>query len=233
MGRGSSKGGGGGGVPELIPDPNGGGNANKEPFSNTGVGMRELPTLKSALGTKSAAKSMDDATMNSNPYYDGRYREFSENCQRAVIAYEARRRGYDVTAQPTFEGDILPTTAHIGPNGERNARWMGAFQGARPINVGKSTAKATQKAVEDQMKQYGNGSRAILQVAWKGTGGHVINVENRNGRIYYNDAQVHGRYNGSALFNAIKTGATNLVRVDNLKFSERAKKSVEPADRRK
>ena len=50
MGRGSSKGGGGGGnVPELHPNPNGGNSDNKEPFSNSGVGMRELTSLKSAL----------------------------------------------------------------------------------------------------------------------------------------------------------------------------------------
>ena len=177
---------------------------------------------------------MADATMNSNPYYDGTYKEFSENCQRAVIAYEARRRGYDVTAQPTYQGDVLPAQAYVDPKtGIRQNHWMGAFQGAKPEKVGKTTAQATQNALESKMKEYGDGSRGIMQVQWKGGGGHVLNVEYKNGKVHYNDAQVGAKYKPSELFGAIKTGATQLVRTDNLRFSDRAKKSVEQTGKRK
>lgn len=223
-GRGSSS-----SIPTATPGGGGEPGGNWSQFPNT----QQPDTLREALGKKGKAGSMADATLNSNPYYDGSYREFSENCQRAVIAYEARRRGYNVTAQPTFEGDNLPNVAYVNSKtGVRNSFWMGAFKGAKPEAVGKTTAKATQNALENKMKEYGNGSRAIMQVQWKGGGGHVINVEYKNGKVHYNDAQIGAKYKPSQLFSAIKTGATQITRTDNLQLSDRAKKSVEQANSR-
>ena len=225
-GRGSSS-----SVPTVHPGPGGVGGSGQW---SVGPGFQNEQSLRTALGNKGKPRSMADATMNSNPYYDGTYKEFSENCQRAVIAYEARRRGYDVTAQPTYQGDVLPTQAYVDPKtGIRQMHWMGAFQGAKPEKVGKTTAQATQNALESKMKEYGEGSRGIMQVQWKGGGGHVLNVEYKNGKVHYNDAQVGAKYKPSELFGAIKTGATQLVRTDNLKLSDRAKKSVEQTGKRK
>lgn len=224
---------GGRGAGSSVPTahPTGGGNSGGK--WSAGMGFQNESSLKSALGEKGKARSMADATLNSNPYYDGTYKEFSENCQRAVIAYEARRRGYNVTAQPTFEGDKLGAAAYVNPNtGVRNSYWMGAFQGAKPEKVGASTAKATQNNLESKMKEYGNGSRAIMQVQWKDGGGHVLNVEYKNGKVHYNDAQIGAKYKPSELYKAIKTGSTQLTRTDNLKLSDRAKKSVEQSGKR-
>lgn len=102
--------------------------------------------------------------------------EFSENCQRAVVAYEARRRGYKVTAQPTYEGDKLPQIV------KSNGRWQGAFKGAKTEMVSGKNAKEVQKNIESKMKQYGNGSRAVVGVQWKNGGGHVFNVERKMAR---------------------------------------------------
>lgn len=224
---------GGRGSSSSIPTahPGGGDSGGKW---GSGPGFLAEQSLKTALGDKGKARSMADATLNSNPYYDGTYKEFSQNCQRAVIAYEARRRGYDVTAQPTYEGDKLPNTAYVNPNtGVRNSFWMGAFQGAKPERVGKTTAQATQNALESKMREYGEGSRAIMQVQWKQGGGHVLNVEYKNGKVHYNDAQIGAKYKPSELFREIKTGATQITRTDNLKFSDRAKKSVEQTGKRR
>ena len=217
---------GGRGASSNIISPGGGGGGNNN--FGTGLGFPNYNSLKDAIGPKKRRSfSMADAVSSSNPHYSRQYADFSENCQRAVIAYEARRRGYDVTAQPTYNGDNLPSPAHINPNtGLRHSFWMGAFQKAQPIAVGKSTAQATQRAVEAKMREFGEGSRAILQVHWSGGGGHVLNVEYRSGRIYYNDAQVNGRYRPAELFAALRTADTQLVRTDNLRFSERAKKSI-------
>lgn len=216
---------GGRGTGSNFLTPGGGGGGGK--FSN-GLGFLNYENLKEAIGPKGRPRSMADAMKNSNPHYSGAYADFSENCQRAVVAYEARRRGYDVTAQPTYQGDRLPHTAYVNPKtGVRNSHWMGAFRGAKPVAVGHSTAAATMKAVEKQMREWGDGARAIMQVQWKqGGGGHVLNVEYHGGRMYYNDAQVNGKYRANELFNALKTGKTQLVRTDNLHFSERAKKSI-------
>lgn len=202
----------GGGIPTAHPS-GGGGGGNKGP-------MDQYPgspdTLEQALGEKGRPMSTERAVMRANPFYDGSYGEYSENCQRAVIATEARMRGYDVIAQPTYDGDTMPS----------RTEWMKAFKGAKEDYVGKSTASATQRAVENQMKQYGDGSRAVLGLAWKGGGGHVINVFQKNGKTYYYDGQIGAKYDPKELFSAIKTKNTDLIRVDNLDFGSRAREAV-------
>ena len=220
---------GGRGAGSSIPTGTAGGGADSNlPWSQT-AGTVAPPTLKDALGDKGRPMSMYDAVMGGNPFYDGTYREFSENCQRAVIAYEARRRGYNVVAQPTYEGDVLPSPAYVNPNtGIRNSHWMGAFKGAKPEKVGANTSKKALENTEKKMAEYGNGSRAIMQVQWKDGGGHVLNVERKGGKTYYVDAHVGQKYTPKQLFSAVKPESIQLTRTDNLKLSDRAKKSVAP-----
>ena len=211
-------------LPTVKPG-GGGGNGNGKWSNTPNVGQPD--TLKEALGTKGKPMSVYEAVRGANPYYDGSYKEFSENCQRAVIATEARMRGYNVTAQPTYKGDKLPNTAYVNPKtGVSSAFWQGAFKGA------KQEKTPTQASVESKMKEYGNGSRGILQVQWKGGGGHALNVVNKGGKIQYIDGQIGAKYNGKELFSKIKSSRTQLTRTDNLKFSDRAKKSVEVAGSR-
>lgn len=221
-GRGSSSGG------LETAHPNGSAPSNKGGKWTNSPNVQSPDTLGQALGKKSATMGITRAAQGANPYYDGSYREFSENCQRAVIAYEARRRGYNVEAQPTHKGDILPNRTP-GDNGH----WMGAFQGAKTQNVGAKNSKKAQQNLESQMKTYGNGSRGIMRLNWKNGDGHVINVEQRGGKTLYIDAQIGKKYNGKELFSQIKPQSVRLIRTDNLKFSERAKKSVEKAGSRK
>lgn len=223
-GRGSSS---GGGLPTATPNgsakPNGNGKWSSAP--NT----QSPDTLKEALGKKGRPMSIENAVRGANPYYDGSYREFSENCQRAVVAYEARRRGYNVTAQPTFEGDTLPQ-GNIG--GKGNGRWQGAFKGAKSESVGGKNAQAVQNNIESKMKNYGDGSRAIVKIQWKNGEGHVFNVERKGGKTHYVDAQIGAKYDPKQLFTQVKPQSVRLVRTDNLKFSDRMKKSVEQAGAR-
>ena len=216
-GRGSSS----GGLPTA--EPNGSGpRAGSGKFTNAPAYVPE--TLREALGKKGRPMSMENAVRGANPYYDGSYREFSENCQRAVVAYEARRRGYNVTAQPTFEGDVLPQ-GNVG--GKGNGRWQGAFKGAKSESVGASNGDKVVSNIEKKMADYGDGSRAIVKIQWKNGDGHVFNVERKNGKTYYVDAQIGAKYNPKQLFSQVKPQSTRIVRTDNLKFSDRMKKSVE------
>ena len=61
------------------------------------------------LGPRGKQKTVDEALAGSNPHYrEGR--EWQQNCQRCIYAYEMQRRGYDVEALPRiFDGtDRLP-----------------------------------------------------------------------------------------------------------------------------
>ena len=196
--------------------------------------MEEPPkTLKEAIGEKHAAKSMVAAYTDANPYFSREYSEYSENCQRCVVAYELRRRGYDVIAQATFDTDKWPSGVDI--NGRHMGFWRGAFQGAKTdfIGVRGDNARAEKKVLDNiaaQMKEYGNGSRAIIRIGYRGSRlGHVFNIENRNGRMYYVDAQSGDRYSNADMRNMmkiVKTESVSLTRTDNLRISSRAKEFV-------
>lgn len=205
-----------GGVPNGSPNGNGG-NWSGSPNIQQPTSMRE------ALGTKGKSLSIADAVMGANPYYSGSYREFSENCQRCVVAYEARRRGYNVTAQPTFSGDVIPTVVH------GNGRWQGAFKNAKRLDVSGKNIESVTSKINAKMKDFGNGSRAVVAVQWKKGGGHVINIENRSGKVYYVDAQVGQKYTSSNFFKNVNLSSVALVRTDNLNFSSRIEKMIEPA----
>lgn len=194
---------------------------------SSGLGTRIAGTLKEAIGPRGEPDSIAQAARSANPLFSREYSEYSENCQRVVVAYELRRRGYKVYAQPTFSTDDMGSITHVDyRRGTYSSRWSGAFQHARPENVGARTGRAMVGNVERRMASYGDGARAILQVQWRRGGGHVFNVEQRNGRTLYIDAQVNRRYTQGELARAVKPGSVNIVRTDNLRISERARKSV-------
>lgn len=209
---------GGRGATSPIPDGGtpGGGSGGDQNFTGN-IGPRVYSTAAEALGAKGAIMSPDRATIGANPNYSPEYSEYSENCQRCVVTYEARRRGYNVTAQPTYAGDTMPN----GNNWTRN------FVGARVENVGASTTNAVQKRLEQKMKDYGNGSRAVVSVEWKGcTFGHVINVEQKGGKTIYRDAQTGVQYKGKNFFTKVNPRTVTVTRVDNLSFSDSVGEAV-------
>lgn len=214
------------GIPVSNPGGGGGGGrGNKGPMD---MMPGQPKTLEEALGKKGRPMSTRDAILKANPFYDTARTtdEYNMNCQRAVIATEARFRGYDVIAQPTYDGDKAP----LGDS------WANNFVGAKVEDVGRTTANAARKALEEKMRGYGNGARAIMSVGWKGSrDGHVINVVQRGNNTYYYDGQNGSIVSPKALFNAIRTKATTIARVDNLDFSDAAKEAVRktPRNRRK
>lgn len=204
--------------------------SNQKPLGNTaggGSGIDPItvqpfapnPTeLKAAIGQKGSPIGIEKAVEGANPFYDSRkgaQGDFSENCQRCVVAYELRRRGYDVVALPTYAGDTLPS----------GNKWRGAFQKAKSVDVGSTNPKTAQANLEKQMKSYGKGSRGIIEIP-----GHVFNVENVGGKIRYVDAQTNTIYNSNNVFSRLgrKASEVKLIRTDNLRMSDRAKKSVTP-----
>ena len=198
-----------------------------------GIGFGErIGTLKEALGNKGKAFNSSDALLRVNPNYNRTYAEYSMNCQRCVVAYELRRRGYDVEALPTYEGDKAPTIAYYNKNAKTyEGRWKGAFRNAKTINVGAegNNAKAEAKVIkniEKQMRGFKKGSRGVVQVLYRGGGGHVFNVENTGKGIVFYEAQTGKVKNMKSFMMDVDTKSVNLVRTDNLRISDRAKNFV-------
>ena len=188
--------------------------------------------VREALGEKGKAFSVADSTVEANPYYSNKYAAYSENCQRCVVAYEMRRRGYDVDALPTYNGDNLPRIAYVDrKNNIYHGRWTAAFREAKVESVGAAgnNARAENRVIQniaDKMRSYGDGARAVVQIFYRGGGGHVFNVENNGGRIVYAEAQAGYMKDIAATMKHVKTESVNLVRTDNLRISDRIKRFV-------
>lgn len=202
-------------------------------YSRNALGTEVAGTLREAIGSRGEPATIAEATRGVNAnHYSVDYAEYSMNCQRCVVAYELQRRGYDVEALATYRGDTLPQVAYRDANrGTWEGRWKGAFQGARTINVGvQGNTPSTERAVignlESNMRGFGAGSRGVVQVFWRGGGGHVFNVENDGGRVRYMDAQTGRSVNIENYIHLARTSSVNLVRTDNLKISERARNFV-------
>lgn len=185
---------------------------------STTLGPNVPATLSKAIGTKGSNFTIAEAFGDANPNYDptGRYSDYRENCQRCVVAYEMRRRGYDVTALPTYAGDTAPRVRRTDKNGDWDG-WLKAFRKAKPTNVGASRAKGVEDNIEKNMAKWGAGSRAVVSLYWKGGGGHVFNVENVNGSTVAVDAQTGKKVSLANYLGQARPGSVTLIRTDNLR----------------
>lgn len=150
---------------------------------------------------------------NTNPKY-AENTPYDVNCQRCVSAYEARRRGYDVTAAPLLdENDPLQMMRH--PQG-----WASVYEGAQLIDCSSRSGTGTQILVDEKMAAWGDGARAIVRVRWKLGGGHVFIAERVDGRTRYVDPQ-QGTVDAAHYFQFAKGSGTFCVRIDDLPFTNR------------
>lgn len=149
-----------------------------------------------------------------NPSFSTRAPEWTANCQRCVPSYEMRRRGYDVVAKPReLDASGRPSKSDRVAQG-----WSTVFKGAKFERCGGS-GKAR---CDSLMKQWGDGARAEVYVAWPrtlGGGAHVFVAENRGGRVVYLDPQ-SGREDASGYFGRARKGGTMIARIDNLDPSD-------------
>lgn len=185
----------------YSPEPGGAGRGKRD--ENT-IGPRIPATLEEALGERGKPMSMAAASAGTNPHYNAGYDAYSSNCQRCVLTYEARRRGYNVTALPTYSGDMLPY----------GRDYLKGLSNPKTVDVGTSVSK-----VAEQMKDFGPGSRAIVHVS-KGRNGHVFMAENIGGKIRYVDPQTNSRYSGVSFG---KVSNVQVTRIDDQEFTEYAK----------
>lgn len=185
----------------YSPSPGGVGNGIED---DSVLAPRVPKTLSEALGEKGKPLSPAQASEGTNPHYNVKYDAYSSNCQRCVLAYEARRRGYDVTALPTYRGDLLPY----------GRDYLKGLNNPKVEDVGKSSRK-----LKSLMRSYGDGARAIVAVS-KNRNGHVFITENSRGKIFFVDPQTNKRYSN---VNLNKVSGAQVIRIDNQKFTEYAR----------
>ncbi|MBR4738011.1 MAG: minor capsid protein [Rhodocyclaceae bacterium] len=112
--------------------------------------------------------------------YERLVNAYTRNCQRCVIAYELRRRGYDVTA-----------LAYIDEEDEILKRWPEVF-GGKLYGVKEADTNSALSSLEAKISSYGDGSRSIVIVHWdddENDNGHAFIAENIHGKVVYIDPQ--------------------------------------------
>lgn len=96
-----------------------------------------------------------------------------ENCQRCAVAFEMRRRGFDVKASPG-EGDELCSLSNI----------LSCFSGAEKATIPYSNPQKVKEDICTKMKGFGNGSRGLMTVVYKDGFCHILNVcKSDNGEV--------------------------------------------------
>jgi len=148
-----------------------------------------------------------------NPNYE-KGDEWRRNCQKCVPTYELRRRGYDVTAKPTKPNEFLTLGGNYAKVFENPT-----FNRFADNDVDK---------IKELMLKWGNGARAEVMIVWKHNQGlsHMFVVENRLGQIFFIDPQTANE-NAEKYFEHAAKGFTNVVRMDNIQFTDLIKDCCE------
>lgn len=141
----------------------------------------------------------DEALQKVNPS-KGTHLASGNNCCLCTIAYDLRRRGYDVMANQNAPINLL---YDISPD---DVSWMYGF----PKEIVMKTPSSLQKALDSQP----NGARGAAFCTWKGgNSGHVVAYEVQNGHAKLYDAQTGTKYNNvKDLFDDVET--TSFIRLD-------------------
>ena len=184
-----------------------------------GKSVDNTSTSMSRYATITGNHSIEMDLLSTNPNYSSENPDspWNHNCRRCVSAYEARRRGYDVEAQPIPKGnDPLPIMLH--PQG-----WPSVYKGGKLIDCSANSGTAAAINVENMMESWGDNCRAIVRVRWKpeaGGGGHVFIAERVNGVTRFIDPQ-NGTADASSYFQFAKGSGLFCMRIDNLDFTDR------------
>lgn len=172
-----------------------------------------------------------------NPHYKENHGS-TVNCQRCVIAAELAERGESFEAFVKRPGDKRTgfdkafnfdpddfDSYYVGASdrgklsaypkasyGQHGKRYGWGYDNPNKITSAKDIVKA--------MEKWGNGSRAVMHVFWKGrSSSHVVNVKNVNGTVIVYDGQSGRVYSSLREYlstHAVSPRKTCLFRTDHL-----------------
>lgn len=160
-------------------------------------------------------RTIDKCLSTTNPNFSTGKIEYTQNCQRCVMAYEARRRGYDVIASEAIIGD-RDDLQYADNNG-----WPNVFENGTLERIKGTTAMHVKQGIDSRMHGYGNGARAIVAVVWKNGGGHVFIAEEMGDATRYVDPQAND--NDCSWFfyqDKIAPNCTAMMRIDDKNFTD-------------
>lgn len=141
---------------------------------------------------------------------------YKNNCISCALAYDLRRRGYDVESAP------IDTTSAV--NGSLPVQ-LGFYKGEKLeiFEVPKDSDAAVKQFTEN-IVNYGDGSRGMLRIRWKNDDGHAAVWEVDDGSVVIRDPQNNTIVNLSDYVRRAKT--FYYFRTDNLEPTEKVTRFV-------
>lgn len=209
------------------------------------------------LPLKSKPTTCDEDMALVNPDYDKSDPLTSQNCAYCTMAYDMRRRGYDIESK--YDSNGLSTYQVL-----RNYDWSAArkqFKQETGIDADltdfpdalihtvyiESNSKEREldahsrfddapthdrkeavTRLERELSNYGEGSRGMIAMSWKFGGAHAIAWEVQNGKVVYRDCQVNKKIDISTYMS--RSDEMQYVRLDNLSLDTRMQENVKKRD---
>ena len=167
------------------------------------------------LNRKQVAMTLDADMAACNPKYS-KGGVYKNNCISCALAYDLRRRGYDVEAAP------IDTTSAI--NGSLPVQ-LGFYKGEKleTFDV-PSDNNVAMKQFSDRILKYGDGSRGLLRIRWKNGNGHAAIWEVSGDTVVIRDPQNNTIVN---LLDYVRRAKTfYYFRTDNLELTNKVTEFV-------
>ena len=149
------------------------------------------------LPLKTKATTWDEDMAAINPiYHTNDKSQYDENCGACTIAYDLRRRGYDVAAVDEDMYRKSGGTLNDLVDCYDNAKLIDQSYIARKYNINEESlsghpTKELVSCMEKEMLSEGEGARGNFLTVWSLGGGHSISWEVENGEIVYRDCQTN------------------------------------------
>lgn len=180
----------------------------------------DTPKSFSELKKITTKQSNADHQKAINPEYGlGFLYDYSYNCTFCTAAYDLRKRGYDVEANPIS----MPEAYTL----DSICSW---YKGADPVYEQHVKARAGSvissaeysenraKILDNSLRSNGDGARGHLCLEWTNGGGHDIVWEIENGKVVYRDCQSNMLVNIEDTL--AYTTTYQYLRTDNLEMTE-------------
>lgn len=175
-------------------------------------------------------KDLKKKTQSSTPEEDMEKVNFKKgsrgrvnNCALCTVAYDMRRRGYDVQARSIAKG-LVPQD--VLPNWYKNPKFIYPEFKREKGESRKTFVKRTYEELSTQIEKLGDGARGYLSIRWEGTAsGHAVAWEVSNKQTTFYDAQ-SGKIDPYQIFTLCDPKFYMYVRLDNLKLKDEITEGV-------
>lgn len=162
--------------------------------------IKSISDLKRIVGEHSI---VNDA-MNVNPDFS-KGGEYAANCGYCVVAYELRRRGYDVIANPS--------------SGVKGREIISMFDKFEPLHSTEKTKEAIINDIISNVKSWGDNARGTVWVQLGHGAGHYFSIEYNGEDVLFIDPQ---NYTYDAIHWFDDADLNNIIfgRLDNLELTK-------------